>query len=261
VEALAEAAQAAGKKGNNLNNNMPNQELTRINKFLSEMGYCSRREADKLIEQHKVKINGKPAQLGDKVTTKDKIEISGKKILTTRKPKKIYIAMNKPYGVITTTDRSKPNNILDYIDIPEKVFPIGRLDVQSTGLILLTNDGAIVNKLMRTENKVEKEYIVAIDKPIKPEDIKKLEEGIKLKETKNTPETTTLPAKVKKINPKQISITIVQGLNRQVRRMMEVLGYEVKILKRDRIGTIRLEELGRGKWRFLTDSEIKSLTT
>jgi 23S rRNA pseudouridine2604 synthase len=233
----------------------------RINKYLSTLGVCSRREADKLIQEQKVLINGKPATLGTQVTEKDKISINGRPIASSM-PQKIYIAFHKPYGVITTTDKSKPNNILEYINLPERVFPVGRLDVLSSGLILLTNDGDIVNNLMRAENKKEKEYFATLDKPMTPQDIKKLEKGItiikKNSSQKRVPQKT-LPAIIKKISPNQLSITIIQGLNRQIRRMCEALGYEVKILKRIRIASIELGELPRGKWRILTPAEIASI--
>lgn len=228
------------------------QQTTRINKYLSQNGICSRREADKLIEEGLVTINGKKAKLGDQVSDKDQLTVKGRKI-PKREIKKIYIAFHKPYGVITTTDRESPNNILEYVDVPERIYPVGRLDVQSSGLILLTNDGDIVNKLMRAENKQEKEYLVTVDKPFITEDLKKLERGIMLEGRR------TMPAIIEKISPNQISITIMQGLNRQIRRMCEVLGFNVKILKRVRIAGILLGELARGKWRFLTEEELKSI--
>ncbi len=226
-------------------------EKTRINKFLAQAGICSRREADKLIETGKVTINGKKAQLGTAVSEKDHIKLNGK--LISEKEKKVYIAFHKPFGVITTTNPESTNNIMEYFKIPERIYPIGRLDVQSSGLILLTNDGAIVNRLLKAENKQEKEYIVTVNKPLTDEAIEKLEKGIMLDRRK------TLPAKVKKRSTHQMSITIVQGINRQIRRMCEALGYDVKILKRTRIASIELKDLQRGKWRYLSDKEIRTL--
>lgn len=249
---------------------MPEEQKTRINKLLSQLGVCSRREADKLIENKKVQINGKIAKLGDHAGPDDQIKVAGK--LVTNKPvKHIYIAFHKPFGVITTTDKSKDNNILEYIKIPERVYPVGRLDVETSGLILLTNDGEIVNTLLKARNKTEKEYLVTLDKPVKPEHLKKMEEGMYLERMKITKSKDgvrrrvsmgkfkTLPAVVKKVSPNQISITIVQGMNRQVRRMCEALRYEVKILKRVRFAGVELGDLQRGKWRPLTETEIASL--
>jgi 23S rRNA pseudouridine2604 synthase len=244
--------------------------MTRINKLLSQLGVCSRREADRLIELGKVTINGKKAGLGDQAEISDKIVVDGKPV-SNKEIKKIYIAFHKPFGVITTTDPNKNNNVLEYIDMPERVYPIGRLDVESSGLILLTNDGDIVNKLLKSKSKVEKEYIVTVDKPFTPEALKKLASGVFLSHTKilknkvgvnrrvSMGKFKTLPAKIQKISPTQISITIVQGMNRQVRRMCEVLGFAVKILKRVRIANIHLNELPRGKWRPLTEEEIKGI--
>jgi len=233
---------------------MTNQkELTRINKFLAESGICSRREADRLIESGKVTINSKKANLGDKVTPNDSIKVNNKPL--PQKKEKIYIAFHKPYGVITTTDPKADNNIMEHINLKTRVYPIGRLDVESSGLILLTNDGEIVNRLLKSKNKQEKEYIVTLNKPFTREAEKKLSNGIKLEERR------TLPAKVKIISSHQISISIVQGMNRQVRRMCEKIGYHVKVLKRVKFAGIQLGDLQRGKWRYLTKAEIESLTT
>lgn len=223
----------------------------RINKFLASSGMCSRRQADELIKNGKVTINGKQAELGDKVEGSEDIRINGK----SAKPieQKVYLAFHKPYGVICTTDPNADNNIIDYIKFPTRIFPIGRLDVESSGLILLTNDGDIVNKISKAQNGFQKEYQVTVDKPITPEALKKLSEGIVILGKK------TLPAITERISPNQFTITIVQGMNRQIRRMCEAVGYNVKILKRVRIKNITLEELPRGKWRELTPNEIKTL--
>ncbi|MBU0667788.1 rRNA pseudouridine synthase [Patescibacteria group bacterium] len=224
---------------------------TRINKFLAQAGICSRRQADKLIANGEVTINGKKAELGATVSGEDKVKVNGK--LIRQIAEKIYIAFHKPYGVITTTNPENNNNIMEYIDLPTRIYPIGRLDVQSSGLILLTNDGEIVNKLLKSENKQEKQYLITVDKPLTKADIEKLQNGIMLDDRK------TLPAKVKLISSHQFSITIIQGMNRQIRRMCEALGYNIKILKRVRFSGIELGDLPRGKWRHLTAEEIKSL--
>lgn len=223
----------------------------RINKFLAEAGVCSRREADRLIEDGKVTINGEKAVLGAIASLKDTVKVHGKTV----KPReqKLYIAFHKPFGVITTTDKNSTNTVMDYIKTPTRIYPVGRLDVHSSGLLLLTNDGDIVNKLNKAENKQEKEYLVTVNKPLKEEDLQKLQRGIMLDGRK------TLPAKVKKISSNQMSITVIQGMNRQIRRMCEKVGYEVKILKRVRIGKIHLDALPRGKWRHLNENEIKDL--
>lgn len=223
----------------------------RINKFLASSGICSRRQADELIKSGKVTINGKKAALGDQVEGTENILVNGKKVQRT--DKKIYIAFHKPYGVICTTDPNATNNIIDYLKFPERIFPIGRLDVESSGLILLTNDGDIVNKISKAQNRFEKEYIVTVDNAVTPQALEKLAKGVVILGRK------TLPAKVEKISPNQFSITIVQGMNRQIRRMCEALGYQVKILKRVRIKNVTLEGLTRGKWRHLLPDEVKEL--
>ncbi len=223
----------------------------RINKFLASTGLCSRRQADELLRSGRVTINGKKAELGDQVEGTENIQVNGKKV----KPisEKIYIAFHKPYGVICTTDPNATNNIIDYLKFPSRIFPIGRLDVESSGLILLTNDGEIVNKISKAQNRFEKEYVVTVDKAVTPLALKKLAEGVIILGRK------TLPAKVEKISPNQFIITIIQGMNRQIRRMCEAVGYEVNILKRVRIHNINLDGLGRGKWRHLTPEEVQTL--
>jgi 23S rRNA pseudouridine2604 synthase len=223
----------------------------RINKFLASSGICSRRQADELIKNGKVTVNGKKAGLGDQVQGTENITVNGKKVQLTRE--KIYIAFHKPYGVICTTDPNATNNIIDYLKFPSRIFPIGRLDVESSGLILLTNDGDIVNKISKAQNRFEKEYLVTVDKAVTPQALEKLAKGVVILGRK------TLPAKVEKISPNQFSITIVQGMNRQIRRMCEALGYRVKILKRVRIKNVTLEGLTRGKWRHLLPDEVKEL--
>ncbi len=228
-------------------------EKIRINKFIAETGICSRREADKLIQAGKVNINGKKAELGATVSEEDTITVNGKPVKIQNQ--KIYIAFHKPFGVITTTDKNSENTVMDYIDLKTRVYPIGRLDVHSSGLILLTNDGDIVNRILKSKHKLEKEYLVTLNKSITDEHVQKMCDGIDLDGQ------TTLPAKVSKINNRQIRMILIQGMNRQIRRMCEKLGYEIKILKRVRVGTITLEGLARGKWRHLTKKEVASLAT
>lgn len=228
-------------------------EKIRINKFIAESGVCSRREADRLIQAGKVSINGKKAELGATVFEEDAITVNGKPVKIQNQ--KIYIAFHKPFGVITTTDKNSENTVMDYIDLKTRVYPIGRLDVHSSGLLLLTNDGDIVNRILKSKHKLEKEYFVTLNKSITDEHVQKMCDGIDLDGQ------TTLPAKVSKINNRQIRMILIQGMNRQIRRMCEKLGYEIKILKRVRVGTITLEGLPRGKWRHLTKKEVASLAT
>ena len=225
---------------------------TRINKYLSEVGFCSRREADKLLEQGRITINGKKPELGTKVSDDDEICVDGKNIKKTEE-KHVYIAFNKPIGIVCTTDtKREKNNIVDYINHPKRIFPIGRLDKPSEGLILLTSDGDIVNKILRARNNHEKEYIVRVDKPITPKFLEKMRNGVPILDT------VTKKCEVEQIDTLQFRIVLTQGLNRQIRRMCEYLGYEVKKLKRVRIMNIKLD-LPIGKWRDLTDAEMKEL--
>lgn len=225
---------------------------TRINKYLSEVGFCSRREADKLLEQGRITINGKKPELGTKVSDDDEICVDGKNIKKTEE-KNVYIAFNKPIGIVCTTDtKREKNNIVDYINHPKRIFPIGRLDKPSEGLILLTSDGDIVNKILRARNNHEKEYIVRVDKPITPKFLEKMRNGVPILDT------VTKKCEVEQIDTLQFRIVLTQGLNRQIRRMCEYLGYEVKKLKRIRIMNIKLD-LPIGKWRDLTDAEMTQL--
>ena len=204
----------------------------RLNKYLSEAGFCSRRSADKLIDEGRVKINGILATMGEKVNPQDEIEVDGKII---KKNKKIstYIAFNKPLGIVCTTDtRVEKNNIIDFINYPTRIFPIGRLDKDSEGLILLTDDGDIVNKILRSSNNHEKEYIVTIDKTISQTFIKRMSEGVPILDT------ITKPCKIQKLSRNSFRITLTQGLNRQIRRMCEYLNYKVESLQRVRIMNI-----------------------
>ena len=225
---------------------------TRINKYLSEVGFCSRREADRLLEQGRITINGKKPELGTKVSDTDEICVDGKNIKKTE-GNHVYIAFNKPVGIVCTTDtKREKNNIVDYINHPKRIFPIGRLDKPSEGLILLTSDGDIVNKILRARNNHEKEYLVRVDKPISPKFLEKMRNGVPILDT------ITKKCEVEQIDTLQFRIVLTQGLNRQIRRMCEYLGYEVKKLKRIRIMNIKLD-LPIGKWRDLTDVEMQQL--
>lgn len=231
---------------------MSEEQPVRINKFLSEAGYCSRRAADKLIEENRVTINGKVPEMGTKITSKDEIRVDGKRILAdTEKP--VYLAFNKPIGIVCTTDtRVEKDNIIDYINYPKRIFPIGRLDKPSEGLILLTNDGDIVNKILRARNNHEKEYIVRVDKPVTRDFLQKMSNGVPILDT------VTRKCEVEKIGPYEFRIVLTQGLNRQIRRMCEYLGFEVRRLKRIRIMNIELD-LPVGKYRELTKTELNTL--
>lgn len=229
-------------------------EKTRINKYLSEVGYCSRRAADKLLEEGRITINGSIPELGTKVSDEDVVEVDGKPIRESEE-KPVYIAFNKPVGIVCTTDtKREKNNIVDYINHPTRIFPIGRLDKPSEGLILLTSDGDIVNKILRARNNHEKEYIVRVDKPINPKFLDKMRNGVPILDT------VTKKCVVDKIDDMTFRIVLTQGLNRQIRRMCEFLGYEVKKLKRIRIMNIKLD-LPVGKWRDLTAEEMNELNS
>ena len=227
-------------------------ELTRINKFLSEIGYCSRRQADALIEQGRVYVNRKSAKMGMKISEDDLIEVDGEKI-NQSKNKKIFIALNKPRGVVCTTNAGvEENNIIDFVNFSERVFPIGRLDKSTTGLILLTNDGETANKILKTANNNEKEYLVKVNRPIPESILKKMSEGVPMLGK------ITRKCLVKKVKTNQFKIILTQGLNRQIRRMCDHFGYKVVSLQRIRIMNIKLD-LPEGKYRLLNEQEIKGL--
>ena len=232
---------------------MSEEKLTRINKFLSEIGYCSRRAADKLIEQGRVKINGEVPLMGTKISDEDEVSVNGKVVRRAKKKKMVYIAFNKPRGIVCTTDQSREkDNIIDYINYPTRIFPIGRLDKPSEGLIFLTNDGDIVNKILRARNNHEKEYEVYVDKPVTKEFVEHMKNGVPVLDT------ITRKCKVKQTGKKTFKIILTQGLNRQIRRMCEYLGYEVKNLKRVRIMNIKLD-IKVGEYRDFTSSELNTL--
>jgi len=222
----------------------------RINKYLSESGYCSRREADRLIEKGRIKINGDLALIGSKVSEHDLITVDGKPIKKTSEM--IYLAFNKPVGIVSTTDQQIKGNMIDYINFPKRIFHVGRLDKDSEGLILLTNDGDIVNKILRAENAHEKEYIVTVNKAVTLDFCKNMSKGVPILNT------LTKPATVDKIGDKTFKIVLIEGMNRQIRRMCEYFDYEVLSLKRVRIMHIKLD-VPVGRYRPLTESEKKRL--
>jgi len=231
---------------------MAEQELTRINKFLTEAGYCSRRAADKLIDQGRVTINGKVPELGTKVAPGDEVRVNGK-LITPPKKDFVYLAFNKPVGIVCTTDtRREEDNIIDFINYPTRIFPIGRLDKPSEGLILLTDDGDIVNKILRSRNNHGKEYIVQVDYPITPDFLKKMSSGVPILDT------VTKECEVEQVSEYIFKIILTQGLNRQIRRMCEHLHYQVVKLKRIRVLNIHLD-IPVGQWRYLTKAELKEL--
>lgn len=236
-----------------LKNKKDSDELIRLNKYLSDAGVCSRREADRLVEQGRVTINSQIALMGQKVTAADQVCVDGK--VVGREEEQILIAFNKPVGIECTSDLSNPDNIIDFIGYPKRIYPIGRLDKNSQGLILLTNDGSLVNSILKGSNYHEKEYIVTVDKPITNEFVEKMSRGIELKEL----EQTTRPCKVTKINNHNFNIVLTQGLNRQIRRMCKALGYNVQKLKRIRIMNIELGNLQKGAYRNVTDIELEIL--
>ena len=231
----------------------------RLNKFISSTGICSRREADELIKQNKVRVNGEIATLGYIVDKKDKVEVNGK--LLKQKKNDVYIVLNKPVGITCTTERHIEGNIIDFVNYPERIFPIGRLDKDSEGLILLTNDGDIVNEILREENNHDKEYIVTVNKKITPSFINGMSKGVKIYNPVKNQYTVTKKCKVFKINDKTFKIVLSQGLNRQIRRMCQKLGYRVVKLQRIRIMNITLKGLPLGKWRYLTEEELKAINS
>ena len=227
------------------------QEGIRINKFLSEVGYCSRREADKLLEQGRITINGKIPELGTKVLTNDEVRVNGELVSEKEEPK-IYLAVNKPAGIECTTNQSVRGNIVDFINYPERIFPVGRLDKDSEGLIIMTNDGDIVNKILRARNNHEKEYIVTVDKTITDRFIQRMSAGVPILDT------VTKECRVEKISSTTFRIFLTQGLNRQIRRMCEYFDYTVVALKRIRIINISLD-VPVGKYRDITKAEMDEL--
>jgi 23S rRNA pseudouridine2604 synthase len=230
-------------------------EKISLNKYISASGYCSRREADKLIEQGRVTVNQNLGMPGTRVNNQDKIYIDDEllKVKKTQQQDQFIIAFNKPLNVTSTTDEKDRTNIIRFINHPKRIFPIGRLDKDSEGLIFLTNNGDIVNKILRAGNEHDKEYIVTVNKKLTPDFAGKMSKGVHILGT------TTLPCKVRQLSGKTFSIILQQGLNRQIRRMCEAFGYDVISLKRTRIMNIQLGNLASGKWRYLSDPEMKEL--
>jgi 23S rRNA pseudouridine2604 synthase len=223
----------------------------RLNKYLSETGACSRREADAWIEAGRVQVNGAAAVLGTQVAEGDEVLLDGRPVAV--RPARVYLALNKPVGIECTTDRAVPGNIVDFVAYRERIFPIGRLDKESEGLILLTNDGDIVNRVLRAEHEHEKEYIVSVDRPLTPEFLAGMAAGVPILDT------VTNPCRVRQVGRNTFRIVLTQGLNRQIRRMCEHFDYTVRRLQRVRIMHIHLGDLPLGKWRPLTDAEVRPL--
>lgn len=223
----------------------------RINKFISETGFCSRREADKLVDSGQVTINGVVAELGSQAEPGDVVRVNGRRIGEHKRH--VYIALNKPVGITSTTERHIKGNIVDFVGHTERIFPIGRLDKDSEGLILLTNDGDVVNPILRSEGKHEKEYIVTVDRPINEAFMRGMAGGVKVLGS------LTLPCQVTRVSERTFRIILTEGRNRQIRRMCEAFGYHVRRLKRVRIMNVRLDELPVGKWRSLTEGERREL--
>lgn len=223
----------------------------RLNKFIADSGYCSRREADRLIQEGKVKIDGRVAGLGDRVLPGMKVVCDGKSL--TGDGEKVYIMLNKPRGIVCTADPREPMNVVDYVGYPIRIFPVGRLDKDSEGLLLLTSDGEIVNRLLRASGGHEKEYEVEVDKPLTKEFMENMMKGVPILDT------VTLPCKLRRTGARSFNLVIVQGLNRQIRRMCEALGYNVQKLRRVRINTLKIGNLQPGQWRELTEGELNAL--
>lgn len=230
---------------------MHHPDSVRLNKVISDSGYCSRREADALIEKGLVTINGKVASLGERVMPDDEVRVEGKKISEEEKP--VYLILNKPVGITCTTDTRFPDNVVDFINHPQRIFHVGRLDKPSEGLLLMTNDGNIVNKILRAANEHEKEYIVKVDRPVTDDFVKRMSAGVPILDT------ITKRCEVERLSRYEFRIVLTQGLNRQIRRMCEYLGYEVVALKRIRLINLHLGDLPVGKWRDLTKKELKDL--
>jgi len=223
----------------------------RLNKFIADSGYCSRREADRLIEEGRVKVDGRVGVLGDKILPGMSVTVDGQSL--TGDGEKVYIVLNKPVGIVCTADPREPMNVVDYLNYPIRIFPVGRLDKDSHGLLLLTSDGEIVNRLLRAAGGHEKEYEVEVDKPVTREFLEGMMKGVPILDT------VTLPCKVRRTGDRSFNIIIVQGLNRQIRRMCEYFGYNVRSLRRIRIMNIRLGNLKPGQWRKVTEAEFNEL--
>lgn len=226
-------------------------EGRRLNKYISDSGYCSRREADRLIQAGKVTINGRPAKIGERVSPGARVVVGKQPI--SAEGDKAYLAVHKPQGIVCTPDPREPMNIVDFVNFPGRIYPIGRLDKDSEGLILMTSDGDIVNRILRVSGRHEKEYEVTLDKAVTPEFIDRMSKGLPILGQ------ITLPCRVRKTGPNSVRIILVQGLNRQIRRMCEYLGYQVVHLRRLRIMNITLGGMRPGEWRMLTEAELNML--
>ena len=223
----------------------------RLNKFLADSGYCSRREADRLIEEGRVTVDGRTGVLGDKILPGMTVKVNGKAL--TGQGEKVYLLLNKPAGIVCTADSREPMNVVDYLDYPVRVYPVGRLDKDSEGLLLMTSDGDIVNRLLRAAGGHEKEYEVMVDRAVTPDFLEKMAAGVPILDT------VTLPCKIRRTGEKSFNIILVQGLNRQIRRMCEALGYRVTYLRRIRIMNLRLGKMQPGQWRELTSGDLETL--
>ena len=223
----------------------------RLNKFVADSGYCSRREADRLIAEGRVQVDGRPGELGDRVLPGMRVTVDGQSL--SGRGEKVYIALNKPAGVVCTTDPREPMNVVDYLDYPIRIFPVGRLDKDSEGLLLMTSDGEIINRILRAAGGHEKEYEVEIDRPVTKEFVEKMSAGVSILDT------VTLPCRVRRTGEKSFNIILVQGLNRQIRRMCEALGCNVVRLRRIRIMNVRLGAMRPGQWRELSEEELSGL--
>ena len=223
----------------------------RLNRFIAESGYCSRREADRLIAEGRVRLNGRVGVLGDRVDEGSVVEVDGRAVGA--KADAVYLLLNKPRGIVCTTDPREPNNVVDYLNYPIRVFPVGRLDKDSEGLLLLTSDGEIVNRILRAAGGHEKEYEVTIDRPVTPEFLRRMTGGVPILDT------VTLPCRARQTGERSFNIVLVQGLNRQIRRMCEALGCRVRSLRRVRIMNLKLGRLRPGEWRELTKAELDEL--
>lgn len=223
----------------------------RLNKFVADSGYCSRREADRLIAEGRVRVDGRPGELGDRVLPGMRVTVDGQSL--SGRGEKVYIALNKPAGIVCTTDPREPMNVVDYLDYPIRIFPVGRLDKDSEGLLLMTSDGEIINRILRAAGGHEKEYEVEIDRPVTKEFVEKMSAGVPILDT------VTLPCRVRRTGEKSFNIILVQGLNRQIRRMCEALGCNVVRLRRIRIMNVRLGAMRPGQWRELSEEELSGL--
>ncbi len=231
---------------------MENQaKCKRLNKYIADSGYCSRREADRLISEGRVRLDGRVGVLGDRVLPGMDVTVDGKRL--SGEGEKVYLLLNKPMGIVCTADPREPMNVVDYLAYPRRVFPVGRLDKDSEGLLLLTNDGEIVNRILRAAGGHEKEYEVRIDRPVTPEFVQQMSRGVPILDT------VTLPCRVRRTGERSFNIVLVQGLNRQIRRMCEALGANVTHLRRVRIMNLRLGKLQPGQWRELTEEELAGL--